>query len=228
MPIDRFFDSELTHMSTLGTLKDDEMLHALKVFRLKIGDNFEVINGHGLLAQVTLTQTSKKHLSYTVHSFHQSPPQPPKKSLIVGMPKFNRLELIVEKACELGIEQITVFNADKSEKLNLSHNQLQRLHAILVASLKQCGRLFLPTVELKSNLAECFESDKTYFFGDLTTQNKEPLPSSPIGFIIGPESGLSDHELALCQSKAIPYTLSQAVLRVDTAAICAAYIMGQN
>jgi 16S rRNA (uracil1498-N3)-methyltransferase len=228
MPINRFFDPNLTSDTKEGILEGDEFNHATKSFRLKHLDKIELINGKGALAQAFVTAVSKKHLSYEVESFHQEPQKVAPATLVLGMPKFNRLEIILEKITELGCLELVLFNADRSEKLDLSKNQWQRIELILVAALKQSGRLFFPSISVKPHLEECFESDRNYFFGDLDAQEKH-LPKNPtkLGFVIGPESGLSDKEKSLLNKKATGLLLSDATLRVDTAAIVSVFLMQQ-
>lgn len=226
MPIERFFDASLNNNDKQGLLKEDEFIHATKVFRIQPGDTFEVINGQGLLARAKALEVSKKHLSYEIITMTNTPKGVPKLTLVLGMPKFNRLETIVEKVTELGCEEIILFNAERSEKTDLSNNQLKRLHLILQASLKQCGRLHMPTLELVTNFEKIFESDRQYYFGDL--HSRSPLKKfleGHVGIVIGPESGFSDKELLILTKKAVGISLSEAVLRVDTAAICGVFYL---
>lgn len=142
MPVERFFDDLLEPNHKEGKLHGDEMHHAIRVFRLKESDTCEVINGRGLLAKVTIDEISKKYVSYRVDSIDIQQKSGLYKTLILGMPKFTKLELIAEKICELGCDELILFNADKSEKFDLSDNQMERLHTLFGTSLKQCGRLF--------------------------------------------------------------------------------------
>lgn len=226
MPINRFFDKELQQDNVSGQLTGDEMHHALKVFRLKQGDEFEVINGKGLLASCKLTQVSKKHLEYQVLSKQLTSSTSNRTSLILGMPKFNRLETIIEKVCELGIDEIILFNADRSEKVDLSANQWQRVELIVQASLKQSGRLFMPHIECLPSLKRALELDRTFYFGDVEAKGPVVFSSTyPRAIVIGPESGFSDQEIALLKTKAHGTSLSDAILRVDTAAIIGSFLI---
>jgi 16S rRNA (uracil1498-N3)-methyltransferase len=226
MPIERFFDPDLTNETTLGHLSHEEMHHITRVFRLKTGDHCEIINGRGGLAQVTLGEMTKKHMDYHVNSFHEERKNEHHTALILGMPKFNRLEFIVEKVAEIGCDQIILFDADRSEKSSLSDNQMDRIQLLFQAALKQSGRLFIPSLELKPNLLSCFEHDRMYYFGDVKGSKKlEGLTHQKCGFIIGPESGFSDKEHLILHEKAHSVSLSDAILRVDTAAICASFLM---
>lgn len=229
MPIERFFDLNFQQSDKFGKLEGDEFTHATKVFRIHVSDRFEIINGHGCLAEVEAIEITKKYLTYKVHNVHFVPRGVPKLTLVLGMPKFNRLETIVEKVTEIGCDQIIMFNADRSEKTDLSKNQWERLNLILQASLKQCGRLHLPAIELISDLDKVFESDRTYLFGDLNAKKPiQGLFQHNLGLIIGPESGFSDKELILLNKKAKGILLSDATLRVDTAAICGMYLLSSQ
>jgi 16S rRNA (uracil1498-N3)-methyltransferase len=229
MPIERFFDDKLNLHDKEGQLEGDQMHHALKVFRLALGDRLEIINGHGLLAQASIIAITKKTLTYQVEQIEQIPAKLPSTVLILGMPKFNRLEFIVEKVCELGCGKIVLFNADRSEKTDLSKNQEERLNLLLQAALKQCGRLFLPSIEFRPHLEACLESNYTYYYGHIDTKAKIPehIPLLA-GIVIGPESGFSDKEKALLSQKACPISLSDAILRVDTASIVAGSLLQQR
>lgn len=228
MPINRFYDPHLTINTQEGTLEGDEFNHAVRSFRIKEKEKIELINGKGAFAQAIVTNISKKNLIYQVENIHQTPPHLAQTTLILGMPKFNRLEIILEKVTELGCLDIVLFNAERSEKLDLSKNQWQRIELILVAALKQSGRLFLPSISIKPHLETCFESDRIYFFGDLDATQKHLIKNQvPIGFVIGPESGLSEKEKTLLKTKATGILLSDATLRVDTAAIVSVFLMQQ-
>lgn len=226
MPIERFYDPHLEVNTLIGQLSEEEMHHAVRVFRLKAGDKCQIINGHGLLAEACIDEISKKHVSYKVSLIHQQPRKILKRTLIIGMPKFNRLEFIIEKVCELGCDHIVLFNADRSEKTDLSKNQLERLQFLLQAALKQCGRLYFPSLEFRAHLEACIESDVSYYFGDVDSKQKLPTHlEQQVGFIIGPESGFSEKETLFLKEKAVGISLSDAVLRVDTAAISAAALI---
>jgi 16S rRNA (uracil1498-N3)-methyltransferase len=226
MPIERFFNASLKDNDKDGYLEGDEFIHASKVFRIKSGETFELINGKGVLALVEALEISKKHLSYKVLKIYSEPRHIPKLSLVLGMPKFNRLETIVEKVTEIGCEEIILFNADRSEKTDLSKNQLERLQLILQASLKQCGRLHLPSLEFVSNFDKIFESDRKYYFGDVNVQSHlRSIPHENVGIVIGPESGFSEKEHQILAKKAEGISLSDAILRTDTAAICGVFLL---
>lgn len=229
MPVERFFDANLNYADSEGKLSGDQMHHALKVFRLKEDDECEIINGRGLLAKVVVSEISKKHLIYKVLEKHQTPHKTASITLILGMPKFNRLETIVEKVCELGCDEIILFNADRSEKVDLSQNQLERLQLILQAALKQSGRLFLPHVELLPSLERALESPRSYYFGDVNASSSLLVHDiEPKAIVIGPESGFSVKETSLLKEKATSISLSDAILRVDTAAIVGVYLLKKD
>src|SRR5690606_11541255 len=113
-----------------------------------------------------------------------------------AIPRSNRLETILEKGTELGVTSFWLFPADKSERTECKEEQLERYRLILISALKQCGRLFLPSIEWRPPLSKWKELPAPLFFGDLS-KDAAPLDQAPpsLIFAIGPESGWSAKEI---------------------------------
>lgn len=96
---------------------------------------------------------------------------------------------------------------------------------LIIAAMKQCGRLDLPKIVLKSSLRECkYAGEIQAFYGD-TREGRPPLPvldtQKPIIFYVGPEAGFHTEEVEMLTSFAEGVSLHPNILRVDTAAIAA-------
>jgi 16S rRNA (uracil1498-N3)-methyltransferase len=154
-----------------------------------------------------------------------------KPSIIIaqGIAKMNHLEWIIEKATELNATEFWLFPAVLSEKKGISDQQLHRLQALSIAALKQCGRLDLPSIEIKPPLNQWQQTKALMLFGDPSMQNPYlwEIPKnkflSPIIFCIGPEIGLSDREQSYLISHlyAKPVRLHPNILRTETACLVA-------
>ena len=125
--------------------------------------------------------------------------------------------------------QLWLFPGEHSERKELTEHQLERAKAITVAAMKQCGRLWLPAIELKPKLAAWCGLDFTGLYGDVSPQApgirqvwERVAPSKGIVFWIGPESGFSAREEEkLKQLGAHGVKLHPNILRTDTAALVA-------
>jgi len=225
MPIERFYvDTDLTTGSTVE-LTGAELHHLAHVVRLRPSDQAELINGRGALATAKLlhADTQKAQLQI-LHATH-TPPPPPFVTLVVGMPRFSKLEWIIEKGTELGADAFFLFPNDCSE------HKAERLRHLAIAALKQSGRLFLPSIQFYPNLKTCLNESHTIYFGD--TRPSAPLlirtePKMPLLFVTGPEEGFSKEEVAILEGKgAIGVKLHQNILRAETAPLAALAVLAQ-
>jgi len=229
MPENRFFIPEPL-INELEMPKEE--LHHLLVMRKKIGDPIEIVNGRGELAIGTIVNLGRNGAKVRIDQV-KTPPETETHPLILAqaLPRFNRLEIIIEKGVELGISAFWLFPAARSEKKSLSAQQKRRLEQISIAALKQCGRLDLPPILEKPTLKQWSEGRATKFFGDLNPaappfwhclQNIS-LQNEGALFFIGPESGFTEEEEHYLKSGlgAMGVKLHANILRVDTAAIVA-------
>ncbi len=228
MPSDRFFIPEPFHPGQTLSLTGDEHHHMLHVMRSGVGASVEIINGGGDLALATLTHVGKKEALLRIESLTHTQKLNYSLRLAIGLPRFNRLEYILEKATELGISDFILFPAEGSEKKEISDNQWQRIFHLLSSSIKQCGRLYLPVVSFLPSLDNWMLHHEKSFFGDTRSEKSrfiqkiEPGVSTTV--FIGPEKGFSHKEITFLENnlQAEGVSLSSHTLRVDTAAIAAA------
>ena len=230
MPAERYFHPELLKTDQIINVKDQELHHLINVMRTRLGERLEVVNGQGQLAEATLQTIEKKNASLHVESVETNTLPNQRLILAQGMPRQNRLEFIIEKGTELGMTEIWLFPASRSEKKDFSANQLERLNTLTIAAMKQCGRLFLPKIVVMPPLKQWKSPDIGHiFFGDthpdalpfLSTWKKF-APCDQAIFCIGPESGFAPEEIAVLQKlQAHGVKLHPNILRTDTAAIAA-------
>lgn len=225
MPNDRFFVANTLQEHAVIELVGDELHHLTNVMRKKVGDLVEVVNGKGALATALIEKNDKRSALLHIENCYQS--NPPKTPLILAqaLPKIKLLDLIVEKGTELGVDEFWLFPGKLSEKKELSPNQLQRLKQITISALKQCGRLFLPHIQIMTRLEDIFVNEGALFFGDWqsTTSLISILPQvsslQKIVACIGPEKGFCREEVLLLQQKGQGIKLNNNILRCETAAI---------
>ena len=219
MPVYRFYHDDTLSENQSCTLSETEGKHFASTLRGKEGDTVELFNGKGSLAHAKAVEVTKKSVSVIVERVeHVSPSS--QNVLIQALVRGSKLDLIIEKATELGIDTFHLFVADRSEKAVVKESQLKRLETITIAACKQSGRLFVPTIVLHDSLSSTPYAESAYGSFD-----KDAKPLAIQSFVNGPESGFSEKELKLlsCSKKA---TLSTNILRTETAAIAAATVIG--
>lgn len=237
MPIERFFINDLDlHLHKEVSLEGQEFHHLAHVFRAKVGDEIELVNGKGALAHAELIQISKQKALLEISSLSQEEKSSHELILYQAIPRLNRLDTILEKATELGVTQICLFPAERSERHTLNENQMERMRSVTIAALKQCGRLYLPSLSLIYPIKEWETAKDTHFlFGDLSPS--APKLSSVLNaqsqqnyaFITGPEGGFTkDEEESLRAKGAQGVKLHAHILRTDTASIVALGIISHS
>jgi len=222
MPANRFFyPGPLVQDETIQLTEAEH--HHLRVMRIETGEEVEIINGKGALATATLIEMQKHSASCQIVEVVQHPSPKRQCALVIPLMRPSKLEWIVEKATELGADVLSFYAADFSEKIQLSSNQLERLHNLCLSALKQSGRLYLPMIEEFPSLQRAMIEEATYYFGDTTGDGisllKAPCGPHRTALITGPERGFSPKELELLARSAQGVSLSAHILRAETAPI---------
>ncbi len=229
MPSNRFFVDSILDPSVSVLIEGAELHHLAHVMRLGLFEEVELVNGRGdfAIGKIFAFKKQAAHLEILESSHAEKP----LRRIGLGVPfmRSAKIEWIVEKGTELGVDVFYFYEADHSEKEQLAERKQERLRTLSVAALKQSGRLHLPSFEILSSLSSFFSIDLPLFFGD---PRADRLPFPPLGddrgvlLITGPEQGFSHKERQLLQEKAQGVLLSKNILRAETAAIAAASFLG--
>lgn len=223
MPQDRFFiDAPFSQHQTVA-LEDVEFHHLVNVMRIKEGETVELVNGEGQLASAAVLQIGKKNALLKIASLKNQPKEKLALVLAQALPKANRLDFILEKGTELGMTELWLFPGKLSEKKEIN---LARAKQVMIAAMKQSGRLFLPKLHFFPSLEKCPVKTLQPYFGDLS-EEAPPLLSAyqkgrSSGIFIGPEKGFSKEEIEWLKKQGSQgVKLNGNILRTDTAAIAA-------
>lgn len=224
-----FYNSNISEGDTTFSFGKDESRHIVKVLRKKVGDQLHITNGKGLLFTAELTLADAKHCSVNILSQNLQPKRPFNLHLAVAPTKMNdRYEWFLEKATEIGIEEITPIICDNSERKVV---KLERFEKIIQSAMKQSLQCYLPKLNepisfrdfLNTSfsaakfIAHCEETDKKSLKSQLKT-NKDTV------LLIGPEGDFSVKEIEMAlDAEFIPVTLGNTRLRTETAAIAACH-----
>lgn len=231
MPAERYFLDHSFKPNDHYELKGSEFHHLAHVMRTRKGETVELVNGKGALAQATVRDILKEKAILTIDQVYQEPDQPCRLILAQAIPKPNRLDFILEKGTELGVDCFWLFPGQYSAKKEFFPHQLERAQTLTIAAMKQCGRLTLPNLILQPSLDEWPSlAEMSAFFGDLESEappfeeawKKLNSPSYPILFVTGPEAGFSKQEVHILRERgATGVKLHPNILRTDTASIMA-------
>lgn len=229
MPAERYFISDNFLPDTEITLEGQEFHHLAHVMRTRAGEIIELVNGKGQLATAIIVALEKKRAIIQLQNVHSVPPPTSSLVLVQAIPRFPRLEFILEKGTELGMTEIWLFPGLRSEKDSFSHNQSERMHTILVAAMKQCGRLDLPKLSIYPLLKKWDAFPSHSYYGDVTPEAPKLIHEKKSGnlyFFNGPESGFDPLEIEILKKhNVLGVSLHKNILRTDTAAIAALSIL---
>lgn len=228
MPVERYYLKDSLTEKTEVLLQGTELHHLYRVMRGKIGDSIELVNGAGCLAIGTVVELDQKKAKIFIKECKTSS-LITKVILAQALVKPNKLDFILEKGTELGVDEFWLFPAEHSIKSELSSNQMERAQALTIAAMKQCGRLTLPKITLVPPLSKWEKFSPYSFYGDLnpaaplfldSLQKQTSCPS--ITFFIGPESGWSNNEKKILNEKGVmAVKLHRYILRTETAPLVA-------
>ena len=224
-----FYNPTINETTESFTFDREESKHIIKVLRKKDGDILFVTNGLGYLFKTEITLASDSKCTVQMVSFEKSAPSNFKLHLAVAPTKMNdRYEWFLEKATEIGIQEITPIICDRSERKVIN---IDRFEKIILSAMKQSNELYLPKLNpaisfkefIKQQneglqlIAHCEETDKK-------TLKSVVQPNTNITVLIGPEGDFSEKEIALAlEQKYIPVSLGNTRLRTETAAVVACH-----
>lgn len=230
MPAERYFLEGSFQLHESQELTGSEFHHLAHVMRTRKGEHVELVNGQGALAQAIVDNLKKDKAILTIERVDQEKKSPCRLILAQAFPKPNRLEFILEKGTELGVDAFWLFPGHHSMKKDCYPSQIERARTITIAAMKQCGRLYLPSICVQPPIDQWEAFTQTAFFGDLdpiaplfeVAWRQLNSPSYPIVFMTGPEGGFSSQEeRTLTHLGAIGVKLHANVLRTETASIMA-------
>ena len=217
------------------TLDAAEAHHAADVLRMKAGDRATVFNGEGSEAEVEIVKLSRQQVDLRRIALQKTAPLPCQITLGQAVPKGKNMELIIEKATELGAAGIAPLLSERTIVRGSEDDHVRKQHKwqrVAVEACKQCGQNWLPKVHVPRAPKAFFESAARY---DLTLiaslqNDAQPLkkifleveakrPASVL-ILIGPEGDFTPAELGLAKSYGCrPVSLGPIILRTETAAL---------
>ncbi|HET7228061.1 MAG TPA: 16S rRNA (uracil(1498)-N(3))-methyltransferase [Chthoniobacterales bacterium] len=234
----RFYIAPEYWNPNLVVLRESQVHHARHVLRLEPGERVVVFNGRGHEITAEITKVTRKEIQ--MRKLHEArvPPLRCEITLAQAIPKGKNMDLIVQKAVELGAAKIAPIISDRTI-VHLQDKEAVQKQAkwqqVAIEAAKQCGQNWLPTVHIPRKLSGFFDGAATSqlrLIGSLQSDavhlktvlaeyesEHQSRPTSVL-MCIGPEGDFTPAEVNLARSHGCrPITLGPIILRVETAAI---------
>jgi 16S rRNA (uracil1498-N3)-methyltransferase len=218
------------NLASGNVLPEEESQHAVKVLRLQVGDAIVVVDGVGGFYNARITNPHHKHCGFEITETILEYGKRDYKLHIAIAPTKNieRLEWFIEKATEIGIDEITPVICRFSERKIVKE---ERLEKIIVSAAKQSVKAYFPQLNplctfdelMKKHsasqkfIAHCYEEDKRLLQTEIS-KSKDVL------ILIGPEGDFSKEEVQKAISLGfVPVSLGNSRLRTETAGVVACH-----
>ena len=225
----RFYCPDIADTLTLG---EEDSKHCVKVLRMSEGDTIEVVDGNGTLYTCRITMAHPKRCAIEVLDQQTQTPHWGHRIVLAIAPTKNldRIEWLVEKCVEMGIDRIIPLRCHNSERTVL---KTERLKKIMVAAMKQSLKATLPQLDEMTSImdviAEPCDGTRCIAYCDALLPREQRLtlarayqPGSDVMVLIGPEGDFSPEEVqAATAAGFVPVTLGESRLRTETAGLMA-------
>lgn len=211
------------------TLPEVESGHAVRVLRMKEGDELEVVDGCGNRHHCRITLAHHKRCGVEIIETTHSEPHWGHKIVLAIAPTKNldRIEWVLEKCTEMGIDRIIPLRCRFSERKEV---KTERLEKILVSAMKQSLKATLPQLDEMTPIADViktpFDGNKFIAYCDKSIPRllfaQEYKPREDTMIMIGPEGDFSPEEIKLAlENGFVPVSFGESRLRTETAAVYA-------
>ena len=220
-----YYPGTIVENST-NLLSKEHTHYLTNVMRLKRGSNINLFNKDGeWLSEIVFLDRDRVEVKF-LNKIKESS-KSTNVELAICLVKKTSMEIILQKATELGIAKIIPIISERTEVKDLN---IERAKKIVVEATEQSNQLNVPDIEEPQKLKDFINSldgNTNLFFADINTEkkidNKIIEKSKKISVLIGPEGDFSpnEREMILARDNVISFSLSKNILRTETAAISA-------
>ena len=225
-----FYTPDITD-SPVYVLSEEESRHCSKVLRLSTGDQVYLVDGRGGLYEAEISAESKRNVTLSIIKVTRNHQQRNYHIHIAIAPTKNidRIEWFLEKATEMGIDEITPIIAERSERRIIKE---ERLEKVITSAVKQSLQAYHPKLnpaisftqflkqenDSQKMIAHCIDDQKRVFMKEVVQLNGRYL------ILIGPEGDFSPQEIQMALDAGFtPITLGNTRLRTETAGLAACF-----
>ncbi len=214
-----------------------DVKHIKSVLRMKVGEELSISNGVDQKEyRCGIEELGEEEVLCRIRFIKEADVELPSKIyLFQGLPKGDKMELVIQKAVELGVSEIIPV-AMKNCVVKLDEKRAQakqaRWQAIAESAAKQSKRSIIPTVGMPLGFAQAAEYAKKLDWRILPYENQRGIAHTrevfgriqkgcSVGIFIGPEGGYDSTEIALVKEDMEMVSLGNRILRTETAGLCA-------
>ena len=216
--------------SSRYTFNEEESIHAVQVLRLKAGDEVSLVDGRGGCYRACVIEPHHRHcIVETLEHQTEYGKRPYRLHIGIAPTKnIDRFGWFVEKATEIGIDEITPLLCEHSERKHINTERLQR---IMIAAMKQSKKAYLPRLNEMVSFGTWVETmtGSHRFIAHCGTGNRQSLKTvcgtgQDTVIAIGPEGDFSMQEVTQAMTLGFRgISLGSSLLRTETAGIAACY-----
>lgn len=225
MEIRRFFVDPSDIQGELVTVRGDEFLHLTKVLRYKVGYRAVILANDGIERMCTVREIARDFAVLCIDDEKKVDEKHVRLTLYAGNLKNNKLDIVIQKAVELGVDRVVPFTSANCAERKFS---LERARRIALEAAKQCGSVYLSEVDDITDLDGAISDIKDYdcVLFAYEFERKNPIyraaKGKNVAIIVGPEGGFTPDEAQnVIAAGAVPVTLGRRILRAETASIVA-------
>ncbi len=224
-------------------IKEDEIIitgsdvnHIKNVLRMRVGEKLIICNGQGKDFYCIIADMSSDGVRVQIEKEEETATElKTKLYLFQGLPKKDKMELIIQKAVELGVHEIipviTKRTIVKIEDKKKEQKKMERWETISLSAAKQSMRGLIPTIKEPMSYKEALKYAKNLDAAIIPFEHAEGMNATKslikdmkgkksIGIFIGPEGGYEDDEITTAISEGVtPITLGKRILRTETAGL---------
>ncbi|MBI3882744.1 MAG: 16S rRNA (uracil(1498)-N(3))-methyltransferase [Sphingobacteriales bacterium] len=230
MALPFFYAAELTTASTQYVLNEETSKHVVQVLRMKLNEELQLTDGKGNLFIATIIDDNRKRCLVKIVQTTFTP-QPEKKiTIAISLVKNNaRFEWFLEKATEIGIQEIIPLVCSRTEKQHFRHD---RMNGILISAMLQSQQTWLPVLYEATKFSDTIKQAKqeqkliAHCEEEVKTQLSSLTISNNTIILIGPEGDFTKEEIDIAlQNNFTPVALGDTRLRTETAGIVATTLL---
>jgi len=226
----RLFNPDNIIENTTGLLSKEHTHYVINVMRLNRGSNLNFFNKEGeWLSKIISIEKNKVEVKFL--NKIKEPSKISNIELAICLVKKTPMEIILQKATELGVSKIVPIISDRTEVKDLN---FERANRIIIEATEQSNQLNIPNLSQIVKLKDFINNiskDEKLFFADVNSKHnlssKDLEQGKKASVLIGPEGDFlpAERELILSKPETVPFTLSKNILRADTAVISAISIV---